>query len=111
MCIRDSRVTVLEARDRILSRSLPAEAAQAVAQVHDEEGVDIRTGVGIESFRGNGSVSGVVSADGGVIDADAVVVGSALVRIIADHGRSDRLLGEVGRFVRALKKGVCSAGA
>ena len=41
--------------------------------------------------------------------ADAVVVGSALVKIIAEHGRSETLLKEVGLFVRALKEGVRSA--
>lgn len=42
--------------------------------------------------------------------ADAVVVGSALVKIIAEHGRSETLLEEVGLFVKALKEGVRAAG-
>jgi len=72
-------VTVFEAQDRILSRSLPEAAARAVAQVHEEEGVDIRPGVGIESFRGSGAVTGVMLADGATIDAEAVVVGIGIV--------------------------------
>ncbi|MCA1583495.1 MAG: tryptophan synthase subunit alpha [Acidobacteria bacterium] len=35
--------------------------------------------------------------------ADAAVVGSALVQVIADHGRSSDLLGEVERYVRWLR--------
>jgi tryptophan synthase alpha chain len=35
--------------------------------------------------------------------ADAAVVGSALVQVIADHGRSPDLLGEVERYVRWLR--------
>lgn len=69
------RVTVLEAQERILSRSVPADAARAVAQVHGDEGVEIRTGVRIESFSGQGSVEGVVLAGGEIVPADAVVVG------------------------------------
>lgn len=69
------RVTVLEAQDRILSRSVPAEAAQAVADVHREEGVDIRTGVGIESLHGTDGVEAVQLADGNTVAADAVLVG------------------------------------
>jgi 3-phenylpropionate/trans-cinnamate dioxygenase ferredoxin reductase component len=68
-------VTVLEAQDRILSRSVPADVARAVAKVHGDEGVEIRTGVRIESFRGEGSVEGVALAGGEVLEADAVVVG------------------------------------
>jgi tryptophan synthase alpha chain len=35
--------------------------------------------------------------------ADAAVVGSALVNVIAEHGQSPRLLDEVERYVRWLK--------
>ncbi len=69
------RVTVLEAQDRILSRSVPVEAARAVAEVHEEEGVAIRTGVRIESLQGDDRVAGVVLADGETVPADVVVVG------------------------------------
>ena len=41
--------------------------------------------------------------------ADAVVVGSALVQVIAAHGRSPELLGEVQTFARALKAAVTSS--
>lgn len=73
------RVTVLEAQDRILSRSVPEDAARAVAAVHGEEGVEIRTGVRIESFEGRDRVTGVALAGGEIIEADAVVVGIGIV--------------------------------
>jgi len=38
--------------------------------------------------------------------ADAVVVGSALVKVIAAYGKSPDLTAQVGRFVRSLKEGV-----
>lgn len=38
--------------------------------------------------------------------ADGVVVGSALVRIIAEYGQSEELLPRVGRFIAALKQGL-----
>jgi len=41
--------------------------------------------------------------------ADAVVVGSALVKVIETHGHSPGLIEEVQRFVRALKSGVSAA--
>jgi len=56
-------------------RGLPAEAAEAVAAVHAEQGVAIRTGIAIERFTGSGSLDGVVLSDGETLAADAVVVG------------------------------------
>lgn len=38
--------------------------------------------------------------------ADAVVVGSALVKVIAEHAGTPALLSEVGAFVRRLKNGI-----
>lgn len=82
-------VTVLEAQDRLLMRSLPAEAAEAVARVHQDEGVTIRAGVHIEAIGGNGQVSHVTLAGGERIEADAVIVGIGIVpntALAADAG-------------------------
>ena len=38
--------------------------------------------------------------------ADGVIVGSALVKIIAEHGRSEKLLPEVTKFIAELKSGL-----
>lgn len=83
------RVTVLEAQERILGRSVPPQAAEAVAEVHRNEGVDIRTGVSIEKIEGRKGVEGVVLAGGECLEADAVVVGIGIVPNI-------RLAGEAG---------------
>lgn len=72
-------VTVLEAQERLLMRSLPAEAAEAVTRVHREEGVAIRSGVSIESLDGNDHVTHVALAGGERIEADAVIVGIGIV--------------------------------
>jgi tryptophan synthase alpha chain len=37
--------------------------------------------------------------------ADAVVVGSALVKIIGEHGTDDAMLDKVAAFTKALKQG------
>lgn len=76
---RGCEVTVLEAEARILTRSLPEPATDAVARVHQEQGVTIRTGVGIEAFEGSGTVARVALTGGEAIDADAVVVGIGIV--------------------------------
>jgi 3-phenylpropionate/trans-cinnamate dioxygenase ferredoxin reductase subunit len=68
-------VTVLEAMERLLSRSVPPRAAEAVTRVHDNQGVDIRTGVGVEAFAGEGRVRRVALSDGAHVEADAVIVG------------------------------------
>lgn len=73
------RVTVLEAQERILTRSVPREAAAAVARVHAGEGVDVRTGVRLESFEGRGRVEGVALAGGETVEADVVIVGIGIV--------------------------------
>jgi len=73
------QVTVLEALEGILSRSVPSPAATAVAQVHRDEGVNILTGVAIERFEGGGRVERLVLAGGGSVEADAVVVGIGVV--------------------------------
>jgi tryptophan synthase alpha chain len=41
--------------------------------------------------------------------ADGVVVGSALVKIIAEYGQSDELLPQVGEFIASLKQGLVAA--
>lgn len=107
------RVIVLEAQDRILSRSVPADAAGAVARVHADQGVEIRTGIRLEAFQGNGAVAGVVLSDGEVIEADAVIVG---IGITPNTGLADRAGLEVSdgivtdEFGRASVSGIHAAG-
>lgn len=71
----------------------------AVLSLKEESGVPVAVGFGISS-----------PADATAVGrfADAVVVGSALVKIIAVHGKSPELLPQVKTFVRALKGGLSS---
>ena len=69
-------VTVLESAELPLLRVLGPRMAQVFADLHRENGVDLRLGVNVAGLRGDGSaVSGVELGDGTLIDADAVVVG------------------------------------
>ena len=82
-------VTVLEALPAPLARAFPAELGAACAGLHLDHGVDLRCGVTVAGFEGDGRVSGVrlgdpggsgVSPGGGeVIEADVVVVGVGVV--------------------------------
>ena len=77
----ECNVTVLEAQDRLMSRSMPENAAKDVASVHHSYGVEILTGVTIDAFEGSEHVEAVRFADGSSIKADNVVIG---IGIIAD---------------------------
>ena len=72
-------VTVLEALPAPLARAFPAEMGAACAALHLDHGVDLRCGVTVAGFEGEGRVSGVRLGDGTVIEADVVVVGIGVV--------------------------------
>jgi 3-phenylpropionate/trans-cinnamate dioxygenase ferredoxin reductase component len=72
-------VTVLEALPAPLARAFPAELGAACAGLHLDQGVDLRCGVTVAGFEGDGRVSGVRLGDGSVVEADVVVVGIGVV--------------------------------
>ncbi len=74
---RGHEVTMIEAAPLPLGRVLPGDVGRFVADLHRDEGVDVRLGCGVDglSADSNGSVCGVQLADGTTIDADVVVVG------------------------------------
>jgi len=72
-------VSVVEPLDAPLVRGLGALLGERVATRHREEGVVFHLGVGVESFEGEGSVSGVCLTNGVRLDADIVVVGVGAV--------------------------------
>jgi 3-phenylpropionate/trans-cinnamate dioxygenase ferredoxin reductase subunit len=76
-------VTMLEIADVPLSRVLGAEVGERYAAIHREEGVDLRTGVGIARVEGDGSVRRVVDTDGSVHEADLVVAGVGIAPDVA----------------------------
>jgi len=69
-------VTLLEAADLPLERVLGPEVAPVFAALHREHGVDLRFGAQVAEITGaGGHVNGVQLADGGRVDAEAVIVG------------------------------------
>ncbi|MEV0611960.1 FAD-dependent oxidoreductase [Nonomuraea sp. NPDC050404] len=71
-----AEVTVLESAQLPLLQVLGGEVAQIFADLHTENGVDVRCGVQVAEITGaDGRVSGVLLADGSLIEADAVIVG------------------------------------
>ena len=77
--VRGVDVTVLEALPAPLARAFPAELGAACAALHLDQGVDLRCGVTVAGFEGNGRVTGVRLGDGEVVEADVVVVGIGVV--------------------------------
>jgi NADPH-dependent 2,4-dienoyl-CoA reductase/sulfur reductase-like enzyme len=73
--VRGVDVTVLEALPAPLARAFPPELGAACAALHVNQGVDLRCGVTVAGFEGNGRVTGVRLGDGSVVEADVVVVG------------------------------------
>jgi 3-phenylpropionate/trans-cinnamate dioxygenase ferredoxin reductase component len=72
-------VTVLEALPAPLARAFPPELGAACAGLHLDQGVDLRCGVAVAGFEGEGRVTGVRLGDGSVVEADVVVVGVGVV--------------------------------
>ena len=68
------QVTVLEAADRILGRVSGPVVAEFFAQVHREQGVDVRCSVRVEALEGSGRIEAVMCSEGR-ISADLVVIG------------------------------------
>jgi 3-phenylpropionate/trans-cinnamate dioxygenase ferredoxin reductase component len=70
-------VTLLEMLPQPMVRGLGPDLGAAIAGVHRDHGVDLRTGVQVEGIEGDGDgqVTGVRLADGSLVEADVVVVG------------------------------------
>jgi tryptophan synthase alpha chain len=74
--------------------------ADAVIKIQEQSPVPVAVGFGITTPADAAAVAKF---------ADAVIVGSALVKIIATHAKSPQLLPEVHAFIRSLKKGMQAA--
>ncbi|HET9771926.1 MAG TPA: FAD-dependent oxidoreductase [Acidimicrobiia bacterium] len=77
--VRGLEVTVLEALAAPLARAFPPEMGAACAALHVDHGVDLRCGVTVAGFEGDGRVTGVRLGDGTVVEADVVVIGVGVV--------------------------------
>jgi tryptophan synthase alpha chain len=87
-----SRLGVTGARDRVA-----AGAPGLVRRIRAHSSLPVALGFGLSRPEHVAEVAGY---------ADAVVVGSALVSVIADHGASEALIARVEEYVRWLKSGI-----
>jgi NADPH-dependent 2,4-dienoyl-CoA reductase/sulfur reductase-like enzyme len=60
---RGAAVTVIEVADVPLSRAIGPDIGSALAAIHRDEGVDLRTGVRVTDFVGDGRIEAVVLQD------------------------------------------------
>jgi 3-phenylpropionate/trans-cinnamate dioxygenase ferredoxin reductase subunit len=85
-------VALVDPRPSPLAGALGAVIGGLVAELHKEQGVDLRCGVGVQAILGSNRVEGVRLSDGRTIETDAVVLGLG-VRPNADwlHGSGVRV--------------------
>jgi 3-phenylpropionate/trans-cinnamate dioxygenase ferredoxin reductase subunit len=79
LCQRGYDVTVLEAADRVLSRTVCPEVSAFYAACHAAAGVTIHCNAQVRSIEGEASVTAVTTTDGRVFPADLVIVGIGIV--------------------------------
>jgi 3-phenylpropionate/trans-cinnamate dioxygenase ferredoxin reductase subunit len=72
-------VTVIELAPTLMGRVVPAALAATMAARHDEAGVVLRCGVGIERIEAGGDHLHVVLTDGETVEGDAVIAGVGAV--------------------------------
>ena len=75
----DKQVTLLEALPRVLARVAGETLSHFFEAEHRAHGVDLRTGVSLQSIEGEQRVEAVRLADGTRITADVVIVGIGIV--------------------------------
>lgn len=68
-------VVLVEPQPQPLASVLGEQIGALVTRLHREEGVDVRTGIGVAEVKGAGHVDTVVLTDGAEVPADLVVVG------------------------------------
>ncbi|MFZ0058534.1 MAG: FAD-dependent oxidoreductase, partial [Acidimicrobiales bacterium] len=69
-----AQVTVVEPQPTPLARVVGPLLGRAIAEIHLDHGVDLRTGVGVEGLVGVGRVEGVRLEGGKIVEADVVLV-------------------------------------
>jgi 3-phenylpropionate/trans-cinnamate dioxygenase ferredoxin reductase subunit len=78
------KVVLLEAQDRVLARVAGKDLSHFYEAEHRSQGVDLRTGVNVESITGkNGRVTGVRLDDGEIVAAQMVIVGIGIIPAVA----------------------------
>ncbi|GLU39238.1 FAD-dependent oxidoreductase [Pseudomonas sp. NBRC 100443] len=73
------QVTVLEAAPRLLARVAAPEISAFFERAHRARGVDVRTGVSVETFSGTERVESVRLSDGDQLPVDLIIVGVGIL--------------------------------
>jgi 3-phenylpropionate/trans-cinnamate dioxygenase ferredoxin reductase subunit len=89
-------VSVVEVLPRPLARALPAEVADRIVSIHQQHGVDLRTGFAIGSLDADDDQGRVTAADGTVIAGDTLVVA---IGILPETTLAERSGLEVGNGI------------
>lgn len=76
-------VSVVEAQDRILKRSVAPAMSDYLNQLHTSHGVRILTDTGVALLEGDARVSAVRLADGSLLDADLVLISAGAQPAVA----------------------------
>jgi 3-phenylpropionate/trans-cinnamate dioxygenase ferredoxin reductase component len=74
-------VTIVDAAPLPLEPVIGPEMAELCAQVHREQGVQLRLGAAVVSFEGEERVEGVELGSGEILDADVAVIGIGVVPV------------------------------
>jgi 3-phenylpropionate/trans-cinnamate dioxygenase ferredoxin reductase subunit len=72
-------VTVLEAADRVMSRTVSTEVSAFYEACHRAAGVAVHCGAAVKAVLGTARATGVETADGGTFACDVVIVGAGIV--------------------------------
>ncbi|MAS07118.1 MAG: pyridine nucleotide-disulfide oxidoreductase [Ahrensia sp.] len=75
------QVTVIEAQDRVLKRSVAPEISRFVQRLHEARGVRLALGKGVACIAGSDRVEGVELASGDIVSADLVLVAAGAVPV------------------------------
>lgn len=68
-------VTIVEPQPTLMMRGIGERWGRFMQSVHEREGVDVRTGVIVEAFEGEGELEAVVLSDGERLETSLVVIG------------------------------------
>jgi 3-phenylpropionate/trans-cinnamate dioxygenase ferredoxin reductase subunit len=106
-------VTVLEALDRPLGRVFGDEIGTLIAQIHRDEGIELRCGEAVTSVTERGGEVVVGTAGGAVISCDVVVVGVGIapnVELVRGSGVDVDNGIVVDEYCRTSVEGIYAAG-
>jgi 3-phenylpropionate/trans-cinnamate dioxygenase ferredoxin reductase component len=106
-------VTVLEAADRVMSRTVSVEVAGFYEARHRAAGVVIHTGAAVKALHGATQVTAVETADGRSLPCDVVIIGIGIVpnvELAAAAGLPCNNGIVVDEFARTSDPNICAAG-